>query len=85
MSHKFIRRVAATVGAGMLLSAGAAILAPPAMAISSDYCGYGRAAGEPFCFEGSGYRGWRYHQASTGSGGPLIFICLIAYNIFVLL
>lgn len=55
-------------------------MAPSAMAISSDYCGYGRAAGEPFCFEGSGYRGWRYHQASTGSQGPLVNLCVRAYT-----
>lgn len=56
-----------------------ALSASSASAISSDYCGYPRVAGEPFCFEGSGYRGWRYHQASTG--GPLLpDICTRAWT-----
>lgn len=64
----------------MIAAVASAAVAPSAMAISSDYCGYGRAAGEPFCFEGSGYRGWRYHQASTGSGGVLVTLCVRAYG-----
>jgi hypothetical protein len=51
------------------------------MTISSDYCGYDRASGAPFCVEGSGYRGWRYHQASTGSMmGPLVNLCVRAFG-----
>jgi RNA polymerase sigma factor (sigma-70 family) len=74
-----VRRLAAllTIVASVV---GSAMTAPSAMAISEDYCGYGRAAGEPFCFEGSGFRGWRYHQASTGSGGPLVNLCVRAYG-----
>ncbi len=64
---------------------GAAIVAlgvgaPSASAISSDYCGYGIYQNSQ-CWEGSGYRGWRYHQASTGSGGPILpYICAYAWT-----
>lgn len=68
------------VGSAAVIAAACASLAPSALAITSDYCGYSRPAGDPFCFEGSGYRGWRYHQASTGSGGPLVIICVRAYS-----
>lgn len=52
-----------------------------AQAVSSDYCGHPRASGEPFCFEGSGYRGWRYHQASTGPMGVILDrICARAWT-----
>lgn len=80
MSHGILRRACAAAVTTALLGAAGAAMAPSAMAISSDYCGYGRAAGEPFCFEGSGYRGWRYHQASTGSQGPLVNLCVRAYT-----
>lgn len=75
-----LRRACATAVTTVLLGAAGATMAPSALAISSDYCGYGRAAGEPFCFEGSGYSGWRYHQASTGSQGPLVNLCVRAYT-----
>jgi len=72
MSASVRRRRAALVAAiAAALSAGSLASAPSASAISSDYCGYGIANGQK-CFEGSGYRGWRYHQASTGSGGLLL-------------
>lgn len=80
MSHRILRRGLAAAVTTVLVSGAGAAMAPSAMAISSDYCGYGRAAGEPFCFEGSGYRGWRYHQASTGSQGPLVNLCVRAYT-----
>ena len=80
MSHRILRRGLAAAITTVLVSGAGASMAPSALAISSDYCGYGRAAGEPFCFEGSGYRGWRYHQASTGSQGPLVNLCVRAYT-----
>jgi hypothetical protein len=57
-----------------------AIAATSASAITSDYCGYNPGSGNQ-CYEGSGYRGWRYHQASTGSGGPIVAsICAYSWN-----
>lgn len=77
---KSIQRWIALGSALVTLGAASAALAPSAMAISSDYCGYARASGDPFCFEGSGYRGWRYHQSSTGSQGPLVYVCARGYG-----
>ena len=39
---------------------------PQSHAITSDYCGSSVANGW-VCNEGSGYRGWRYHQSSRGA------------------
>jgi hypothetical protein len=65
----------------LILAVGAfAVAARSASAITSDYCGYNPGSGTQ-CYEGSGYRGWRYHQASTGSGGPLVSsICAYSWT-----
>jgi hypothetical protein len=64
----------------LLAVAALAIRTTSASAISSDYCGYNPGSGTQ-CYEGSGYRGWRYHQASTGSGGPLVSsICAYSWT-----
>lgn len=73
------RRLLALSSSVALIAACAMVGAPAAHAISSDYCGQWRAPGDPFCFEGSGYRGWRYHQASTG-GWPLVNLCVRAHT-----
>jgi hypothetical protein len=58
-------RVACAALAAMCALAGFLAAKPlAATAISSDYCGYGLTSGQ-VCFEGSGYRGWRYHQAQA--------------------
>lgn len=78
--RRSVKNSVALLVATLTTAAASAAVAPSAMAISSDYCGYGRAAGEPFCFEGSGYRGWRYHQAATGNMGVLVKLCVRAYG-----
>lgn len=56
------------------------VMPAPSFAISSDYCGQYLTNGAR-CYEGSGYRGWRYHQSSTGSGGPLLpAMCAYAWT-----
>lgn len=54
----------ALVALGSAWALAMAIAATHAAAISSDYCGQVLGSGTQ-CYEGSGYRPWRYHQAST--------------------
>ena len=58
----------------LMALAGLAIAARSASAISSDYCGQYLTSGTQ-CYEGSGYRGWRYHQSSTGGIVTLPGVC----------
>lgn len=80
MSTMRLRRIAGgrALGAGFaavcVLAYAAAFSANGASAISSDYCGYGISAATSGCYEGSGYRGWRYHQASS-AGVTVSQIC----------
>lgn len=76
------RRVALTFVAGfsVLATLLAAIAVSSAWAISADYCAQNLNNGER-CYEGSGFRGWTYHQSSTGSGGVLLpGVCAFAWT-----
>lgn len=80
MSPARCRVIAGAVGGVLAATLALSLGAQRASAISSDYCGYGIANGAQ-CYEGSGYRGWRYHQASTGPMGVILpSICAYSWT-----
>jgi hypothetical protein len=68
------RRRALAALAALALGTGGASLPSGAQAISNDYCGQYLLAGQR-CYEGSGYRPWRYHKSSTNNVVWLPYMC----------
>lgn len=74
MSHppahkRFLRSALAGIAAIAAAASVTTALPSPASAISSSYCNQSLPSGVQ-CYEGSGYRGWRYHQGSSSRFVP---------------